>query len=59
MSNMLNPKEFVSIAEAVAYYFKQGYHTVDYTEHHRVMRRDNSVVVISPKGFLLVSSYEM
>lgn len=56
---MIIRKEFASIAEAVSYYFQQGYCTVDYTDHSRIMRRNNDEVIINHEDFLLVSAEEL
>lgn len=56
---MIIRKEFASIAEAVAYYGKQGYVTSDYTDHSRIMRRNNDEVIINREDFLLVTAEEL
>lgn len=56
---MIIRKEFACIAEAVTYYYKRGYDTVDSTDRSRIMRRNNDEVIINHEDFLLVTAEEL
>lgn len=56
---MIIRKTFASIAEAVAYYVEQGYWTVEYATHGRIMRRDRDEVIIYSEGFMQVVGEEV